>query len=200
LAIIPIAMFLALFVGIILGVIRSMKIPVINQILSLYIITMRGVPTILLMFICYFVLNTGSDPRTAAILALVVSNGAYITEIARGGIEAVDKRQREAAKSLGLNLWQSIYYIIMPQFILLVSPAIVGQLVLLIKATAYASVIGYIELIKMGVNLMQATFLPLPIFFYSAVFYFIACHSLKKIADYIDSNVRMKIMGEKKDY
>ncbi len=148
------------------------------------------------MFICYFTIPTGSNPFTAAVLALVLSNGAYMIEIVRGGLEAVDKGQRDAAKAIGMTFLQSIYYVILPQSLLLIIPAVVGQLVLLVKVTAIASVIGYVELTKMALNLSGATMMPLPIFFYAALFYFVVCHCLKMLADWGERLSREKILGK----
>ena len=196
LKLVPLALLLSLTVGVVLGTLRVLKLRIIDQLIGLYVYVLRGVPTILLMFICYFVIPTGSDPFTAAILALVLSNGAYMTEIVRGGLEAVDLGQRDAAKAIGMGFWQSIWYIILPQSLLLIIPAAVGQLVLLVKVTALASVIGYVELTKMALNLSGATMKPLPIFFYSGVFYFVVCHSLKMVADWAEKVSREKIIGK----
>jgi His/Glu/Gln/Arg/opine family amino acid ABC transporter permease subunit len=192
---VPIAMVLALLVGVVGGSLRVLRLPVLHQLLGAYVYVMRGVPTILLMFICYFVLPTGRYPFAAAVLALVLSNGAYMTEIVRGGLEAIDKGQHEAAKAVAMNFWQSVRYIILPQAVLLVLPALVGQLVLLVKVTALASVIGYVELTKMALNLTGATMAPLPIFFYSGLLYFVVCHLLKMLADWCETAVKDRIIG-----
>lgn len=192
---VPIALALALLVGVVGGSVRVLRIPVLNSLLGVYAYVMRGVPIILLMFICYFVLPTGRNPMNAAILALVLSNGAYLMEIVRGGLEAIDRGQQDAAKAVAMNFWQSIRYIILPQAVLLVLPAVVGQLVLLVKATALASVIGYVELTKMALNLNGSTMSPLAIFFYSGCFYFVVCHLLKWVADQCERITKERIMG-----
>jgi His/Glu/Gln/Arg/opine family amino acid ABC transporter permease subunit len=192
---IPIALVLTLLVGVVGGSLRVLRIPFLNRMLGVYAYVMRGVPTILLMFICYFVLPTGRNPMNAAILALVLSNGAYMMEIVRGGLEAIDRGQHDAAKAVAMNFWQSIWYITLPQAVLLVLPAAVGQLVLLVKATALASVIGYVELTKMALNLNGSTMSPLPIFFYSGCFYFVVCHLLKWVADQCERITKERIMG-----
>ena len=196
LKLIPLALTLSLLVGIVGGTLRVLKIPVLDQVLGIYVYVLRGVPTILLMFICYFVIPTGSNPFAAAVLALVLSNGAYMIEIVRGGLQAVDKGQRDAARALGMTIWQSIRYIILPQSVLLIIPAVVGQLVLLVKVTALASVIGYVELTKIALNLSGATMMPLPIFFYAGLMYFIVCHMLKMTADWGERVSKEMIMGK----
>ena len=193
---VPIALVLALSVGVVGGSLRVLRVPLLNPVLGMYAYVMRGVPTILLMFICYFVLPTGSNPMNAAILALVLSNGAYMMEIVRGGLEAIDRGQHEAAKAVAMNFWQSLRHIILPQAVLLVLPALVGQLILLVKVTALASVIGYVELTKMALNLNGATMAPLPIFFYSGCFYFVVCHFLKWVADRCERVTKERIMGK----
>ncbi len=193
---VPIALVLALTVGVVGGSLRVLRVPILDPLLRTYAYIMRGVPTILLMFICYFVIPTGTNPMNAAILALVLSNGAYMMEIVRGGLEAIDRGQHDAAKAVAMNFWQSIRFVVLPQAVLLVLPALVGQLVLLVKVTALASVIGYVELTKMALNLNGSTMSPLPIFFYSGCFYFIVCHCLKWVADHCERITKERIMGK----
>lgn len=195
LKLIPVALFFSVILGIIGGVIRTLRIPVLDKLILFYIGVMRGTPTLLLLFISYFVLPTGDDPFYAATFALVLCHGAYMTEIVRGGLESVKKGQSEAAKSLGLSFIQRMYYIILPQAVLVIVPAVVGQLIILIKDTALASVIGYVEITRMGRNLTQTLFMPLPIFLYIGIYYFILCHSLKILANRIENYTKLKILG-----
>ena len=159
---------------------------------------MRGIPFIVLLFIAYFVFPTGSDPFIAVIVALVLCHSAYMIEIVRGSFESIGKGQRDAAKALGLSFWQTVSLVILPQALLIMTPAIIGQTIILIKDTAIASVIGYVEITRMGRNLMQTIAKPFVIFLFVAIYYFILCHALRLIGDYIEEKTHFKIAGKTK--
>lgn len=199
LKLVPVAILFSIIVGIIGGTIRLLRLPIIDNIIKIYISLMRGIPFLVLLFITYFVFPTGHDPFIGATIALILCHGAYIIEIIRGGFESIDKGQREAAKSLGLSFWQIVSLIIFPQALLIMTPATIGQLIILIKDTALASVIGYIEITRMGRNLMQTTMKPFEIFLFVAIYYFILCHALKLIGNYIEEKTHFKISGKTKN-
>lgn len=190
LALVPLALVLSLVIGVLGGAIRFLRVPVLDQILAVYIGIMRGMPILIVLFIAYYVFPLGSDPFWAATIALFLYNGAYMIEIVRGGLQAVPAGQREAARALGLSFWQTVRLVILPQAMLIVAPAIVGQLVILIKETAVMSVIGYVEITRTGVDLMQTLFMPLPIFGYIALYYFAICHVLKIVGDRLECAAR----------
>lgn len=195
----PLAIGLSLLIGFIGGFLRIFKIPILNQIIVFFVNIVRGTPIIIIFFFSYFVVHrTDQDPFRATVTALVVCNAAFLVEIVRGGLEGINKGQTEAAISLGMTRLQSLIYIILPQAILLITPALIGQLILLVKATAAASVIGYIEITRKGMNLMQTLRAPLPIFSYVGIIYFVLCHFLKIIADRIEGYTSMKIIGSTK--
>jgi polar amino acid transport system permease protein len=186
LVLVPLALVLSLALGILGGAVRFLKVPVLDQLIAVYIGIMRGMPILIVLFIAYFVFPLGSDPFWAATIALCLYNGAYMIEIVRGGLQAVPIEQREAAQALGLSFWQTVRLVVLPQAMLIVAPAVVGQLVILIKETAVVSVIGYVEITRTGVDLMQTIFMPLPIFGYIAFYYFIICRVLKMLGDRLE--------------
>lgn len=198
LKLVPVAILLSIIIGITGGTMRLLRLPIIDNVIKIYISLMRGIPFIVLLFIAYFVFPTGSDPFIAATAALALCHGAYIVEIIRGGFESIDKGQRDAAKSLGLSFYQIVSLVIFPQALLIITPAAIGQLIILIKDTAIASVIGYIEITRMGRNIMQTTGKPLEIYLFVAIYYFILCHALKLIGNYIEEKNYFKIFGKTK--
>lgn len=198
LKLVPMALLLSMIVGIIGGTIRLLKLPIIDDIIKIYISLMRGIPFLVLVFIAYYVFPTGDDPFIGATIALALCHGAYIIEIIRGSLESINKGQRDAAKSLGLSFLQIVSLIIFPQALLIMTPAIIGQLIILIKDTALTSVIGYIEITRMGRNLMQTIMEPFVIFLFVAIYYFILCHALKLIGNYIEEKTHFKITGKTK--
>lgn len=196
LKIMPIIIALSLLIGILGGIVRFYRVPVLHQCLGFCISVVRGTPILLLYFISYFIVFAGrQDPRLATIVTLVVCNGGYVIEIVKGGLQAVDKGQKDAAKSVAMSGLESLYYIVLPQSFLIIAPALVGQLILLIKSTALASAIGFVEITRTGTQLMQTLKRPLEVYFYVALFYFILCHMLKLIADKLEKRSYAKLIG-----
>lgn len=157
-----ISIILSMVVGTILGIIRYSKLPFISQIIGLFIDITRSIPLILyIIFVYYsfapylyqqanFIKFIGIDSLEiySAILAIVIFNSAYIAEIIRSGIESIEKEQILAAQSLALNTYQTMEYIILPQAISRMKPALSAQFITLIKDTSLASAIGLIELTR----------------------------------------------------
>jgi len=185
LKLVPVAILFSIIVGTIGGIIRVFRLPIIDNILKVYVSLNRGVPFLVILFLTYYVLPTGRDPFIASTIALTICHGAYLIEIVRGGLESIDKGQNDAAKSLGLSSWQIIFLIILPQAITIITPATVGQLILLIKDTALTSIIGNTELTRTGRSLMQTVTKPIEIFLIVAIYYFIICHALRLVENYI---------------
>ena len=105
------------------------------------------------------------------------------------------KGQIQAAKSLGMNVFETIWYIMLPQVLRLTMPALIGQFVILIKGTACCSAIGYAELTKMGYLCMQDYGNSNLIFLYILLIYFVLCHSLAKLAKKFEREGKRKMMG-----
>lgn len=132
------------------------KFPV-RMIIKLYLTVFRGTPLMLQLFFFYFglaviVLPNGNrlamDAMTAATIAFALNYSAYFAEIFRGGIIGVDKGQYEASKALGLNGFQVMRYIVVPQMLRIVIPPIANETIVLVKDTALASSITLIDLLK----------------------------------------------------
>lgn len=185
---------LAVGVGVVLGSLRALRIPIVDKILGLYAVVVRGTPMLVLLLVSYFVLPFRSADL-AATFALTFSHAAYAMEIFRGGIEAVDKAQWEAALSLSMSIPQSLKHVILPQVTLVVLPALVGQLVVLVKDTAMASVIGFVEITRMGRSMMQVYGHPVEIFGLVLILYFVVCHVLARVGKWLESRVSSRIIG-----
>lgn len=195
LKLVAVGLGLALAIGITLGVIRSFRIPVVDQILALYAQICRGVPVMIILLFAYSALPLGT-PYWTAVVTLVFSESAYIMEIVKGGLFSIDKGQWEAANSLALPKFYTVVRIIIPQVFLVVLPAVFGQLVLLIKGTAVASTVGVIELTKQGQFLLSSYSQPIVIYGYVLVIFFILCHLLTAVSRRLEKRVRKRIIGE----
>lgn len=176
---------IALFIGLFVGVLQYFRIPIIKQLLTIYIIAMRGIPILVLLSLTFFSLNIGSS-LLAAIIALSLYNGAYMAEIFRGGIEAIPEGQFEAADTLSLTTTQKMWTIILPQVWNAVLPPLTGQYVLLVKTTAVVSVIGVMGLVSSARStITQIGHSPL-IYLIVALLYVIMCVFLEQLSSYLE--------------
>jgi polar amino acid transport system permease protein len=130
------------------------------------------------LFLAYFGLGLfgiNVSPWVAASLALTLYASAFLAEIWRGCVDAVPKGQWEASSALALNLREQLRHVIGPQALRVAVPPTVGFLVQVIKGTALASVIGFIELTKAATMITNATFRPFTVYAVVALLYFIIC-------------------------
>lgn len=191
-----ISVFLSLIVGGIVCFLRISKIKAVSFVASAYVEVIRGVPSLLLLLIVYAVvprieigpLNT---EIIACILALFINSSAYMAEIYRSGIQAVDKGQMEAARALGLSYRQAMFKIIIPQAIKNVLPSIGNELIMVIKETSLASQIdaGIGELMSVKRQITSATYINLEPYFIIAFIYFIVTFSLSKVVRKIEKRL-----------
>ena len=158
-----IAIVLSTLIGTVLAVMRNGKNPVLRIISSIYIEFVRNVPNLLWIFTIFLVFKMKSTP--AGITAFTLFPSAALAEIIRGGLNAVDKGQYEAGMSQGFTSAQILYYIILPQAIRKMLPAIISQFVTVIKDTSLLySVIALQELFGASQILMGRYFEPEQVF------------------------------------
>lgn len=189
---------LAVVFGVIFGTIlcfmkrsnlRVLRIPIPKIIASIYIEFVRGTPLLLQIFIVYFGLNTFGfkfSPITACVIALSLNSGAYVAEIIRSGIDAVAKGQLEAARSLGMTQSKAMQYIILPQAIKNILPAIGNEFVTIIKESSMASSIGVAEITYAGKLVTGATYRNFEPLIVAAVCYFILTFTLGRLMAYVE--------------
>ena len=147
----------------------------------LYIKLIQGTPLLILLFLTYFglpALGLVVEPVAAAALGLSVYVSAYLGEIWRGSLEAVPRTQDEAAACLALNWQQRVRHVILPQAVKIATPPTVGFMVQIVKNTSLASAIGFIEMVRAGQMINNATFRPLIVFVLIAALYFTLCYPL----------------------
>ncbi|MYL58189.1 ABC transporter permease subunit, partial [Virgibacillus halodenitrificans] len=139
-------------IGTLLALCKITKIPVLKVIADIYTSIFRGTPLILQLMIFYFAVPqlTGYDiePFSSAILAFGLNSAAYVSEIIRAGIMAVDKGQTEAAQALGVPYKSMMANIILPQAIKNILPALMNEFITLTKESAIVSVIGYLDIMR----------------------------------------------------
>ena len=145
---------------------------------SLYVQLFQGTPLLMQLFLMYFGLalfGINVSAWVAASLALTLYSSAYLTEIWRGCVNAIPRGQWEASGSLALSLSEQLRHVIGPQALKIAIPPTVGFSVQVIKGTALASVIGFIELTKAGTMITNATFRPFTVYACVALMYFALC-------------------------
>ena len=181
---------LALLIGIVLGVLvaivrtqhdsrRSSKkgpgtvlLNILDAICRLYLTVIRGTPMMVQLMIMYFVIFASTRRAgMVAILAFGINSGAYVAEIVRSGIMSLDAGQTEAGRSLGLNFFQTMKLIILPQAFKNVLPALVNEFIVLIKETSIIGYIGMMDLTKGAMTIQSRTYDPTWPLFAAAVIY-----------------------------
>ena len=182
------SIILGLFFGIITSIIRdyykeTSKLKILSKICDVYVYVIRGTPTILQLMILYYVVFKSStlSPIVVGTLAFGINSGAYVSEIFRAGFEGIDKGQREASKTLGLNYIKTMRYVIFPQALAKMFPALGNEIITLVKETSIAGYIGIVELIKAADIISSRTydyFFPLVV---SAIVYLLLTFILSKL-------------------
>ena len=169
-------------------------IRILDKICSLYVTVIRGTPVVLQLLIMDFVvlrsINSIGGGIPVAILTFGLNSGAYMTEIIRGGILAIDKGQMEAGRSLGFNWIQSMWYIVLPQGLKNALPTMFNEFIMLVKETSVAGYVAIIDLTKASqIVTSQAfeVFTPLCII---AVIYLIVVLGLQKLQKSMERRLR----------
>ena len=134
------------------------KLKVVNSICDLYTTIIRGIPVTVLLLIFFYIILVSADGVTVAIIAFGINSGAYMAELIRSGIHAVDKGQMEAARSLGMSKWQAMRTIILPQAIKNILPAIGNECIALLKETSVAGYVAVIDLTRAANLIRNNTF------------------------------------------
>ncbi len=159
------AVLVGILIGFVIAIIRSTydktkKGFVLNCIAKLYLTVIRGTPVLVQLLIIYFVIfgSVKIDKVLVAIMAFGINSGAYVAEIIRGGIMSIDEGQFEAGRSLGFNYIQTMCYVILPQALKNVLPALANEFIVLLKETSVAGYIALQDLTKGGDIIRSQTY------------------------------------------
>src|SRR5512140_3799768 len=160
---------------------------------SAYVQLFQGTPLLMQLFLAYFGLalfGINVPAWLAAALALTLYTSAFLTEIWRGCVNAVPRGQWEASASLALSFGEQLRWVILPQALKIAIPPTVGFLVQVIKGTALASVIGFVELTKAGTMITNATFRPFTVYACVALMYFALCWPISAYSRRLERKLR----------
>ncbi len=153
----------ALIIGVTLGALIAIVkyfeddnkiLKIFAKICDFYVTTIRGIPVVVLLLIFYYLILKSSTGITVGIITFGINSGAYMAELIRSGINAVEKGQMEAGRSLGLSKLQAMRKIILPQAVKNILPAIGNEMIALLKETAVAGYVAVVDLTRAG-NLIR---------------------------------------------
>ena len=190
-----ISLLIAMFLGIVMSLFGMSHSVVLRAINRVYVAIIRGTPLLVQAYFIYFGVTGALGIRitafTAGVIALSLNAGGYLSEIFRGGIQAVPKGQTEAARSLGLSRWQTTYKIILPQAVRICIPSVVNQCCITIKDTSIICVIGLAELTRMGQTIIARTYRSFEVWIMVGVLYFLVIWLLTVLSRHIEKKVSL---------
>ena len=190
------SLVLAVIVGMITCLFSISKVKPLNWISGIYLSLIRGTPLMVQAFFIYFGITGAQGTRitsfSAAILVLCLNAGAYLSEIFRSGIAAVNKGQMEAARSLGLPYGVAMRKIILPQAIRIVIPSVLNQFIITLKDTSILSVIGCGELMRQGQLIVARNYESFKTYAIVAVMYYVVVVVLTKIFQLVERRLANK--------
>lgn len=180
-----ISLTLGTVIGFVWGIIRSSRSRILKALIGAWVDAIRGTPFLVQVFIIFFILpefGVQLEAFPAAVIALTNLAACFICEIVSAGILAVPWGQKEAAVSTGLNWYQQLRCVVLPQAMRVILPPLVGQYVLLIKDSSVVSAIGVIDVTRVGWLTVQRVPQGLLVFGLVGVLYFVICYPLIQLS------------------
>ena len=183
-------------IGIFAGIFRASPLAPLRWISTIYIDFIRGTPLLVQLFILYFglpaVIGRPIDPFIAAITACGINSGAYVGEIFRSGIQAIDKGQMEAGRSLGMSYIQTMQFIILPQAFKQVLPPLGNEFIAMLKDSSLVSVIGFEELTRRGQLIIARTYGSFEIWMCVAIIYLVMTLTISQFVAWLERRYRIQ--------
>jgi polar amino acid transport system permease protein len=182
---------LALLLGLITGLGRISRNKIINAIASTYVEVVRGIPLLVQLFYIYYALGrfVKVPDMVAAVVAMSVCYGAYMGEVFRAGIESIDKGQTEAARSLGFNRHQTMFYVILPQAWRTILPPVGNEFIALLKDTSLVSILAVADLLRRGREYASETFAYFETYTVIALIYLLITLLLSKLVSLMEERL-----------
>ncbi len=198
-----------LFFGLVGGLGRLSKNPIISGIASIYVEVVRGIPLLVQLLFWYFAFpsvvqefgrainyaplaNYLANPVGMAVLGLTFCYGAYMSEIYRAGIQSISKGQMEAARSLGMSYVQAMRYVIIPQAIRVILPPVGNEFISLLKDSSLVSVVAVADMTRRGREFMAANFIPIETWMMVALLYLVLTLLSARIVTFIEKKTRIE--------
>lgn len=193
-----IGILLSIIVGFACSLIRYYKIPIAKKVVGVYIELSRNTPLLIQLFFLYYglpKLGIKISAEACAILGLTFLGGSYMAEAFRGGLEAVSKTQIESGMSIGLNGWQLIRYVILPQAFAVSVPAIGANIIFLLKETSIFSAVALADLMFVAKDLIGMYYKTDEALFLLVIAYLIILLPLSLLFSFIERRVRYAGFG-----
>jgi len=181
-----ITVFFGAIIGSLLAFAHMSRLKVLRFFVSAFVEFIRGTPILLQLYFGYFILpmmfpSLGLNDYSSIAVALVINSAAYVSEIIRSGIQAVDKGQTEAARSLGLHSSHTMLRVVLPQAVKNILPALGNEFIMIIKETSLASTFFVGDLMTSYLTVKGATYLSFESLLIVGVIYFVLTFSLSKL-------------------
>ncbi|WP_418743043.1 amino acid ABC transporter permease [Dialister invisus] len=177
-------------IGLFVGIARISQFKILQIMAAVYADCIRGTPLLVQIFLIYFALPMAIgqrvEPFIAAVAACGINSGAYVSEIFRAGIQAIDVGQMEAGRSLGLTWWQTMRFIILPQAFKKILPPLGNEFIAMLKDSSLVSVIGFEELTRRGQLIIAQTYGSFEIWMTVAVLYLIMTMAISRIVAFLE--------------
>ena len=188
-----VAVVVALVIGVIGGFGRISRLAPYRWLTTAYVYIFRGTPILVQAFFVFFAIpqmfpEVSMSPFVAGAITLSLNTGAYMTEIVRGGIQAVDPGQTEASRSLGLGRWTTMRKVVLPQAFRIMIPTFVNQVIITLKDTSLLSVIGLAELTYQSRQIIATTYQSSQVLIVVAVIYFVVITALTLLSQRLERN------------
>jgi polar amino acid transport system permease protein len=187
------ALAIALPLGLLLAIVRILRIPVLSMLAVVYIDLFRASASLILIFWFFFafpiLIRVDFGSFTAASLALGLQAAAYLAEVYRSGILSIGRGQWDAARALGMGYVPAMRYVILPQAIRRVVPVIFTRIVDLLKTTSLAAAISYDELVHHAQRLSSDTFRPIETFTVVALMFFVTIFTLSQLTRWLERHL-----------
>lgn len=198
------ALIMGIIIGLVIAIIRTAHdsqragkrnpvLGVLNAVCKVYLTVIRGTPMMVQLLIMGFVILVPKDDTGSLICGVItlgINSGAYVAEIARSGLMSISAGQMEAGRSLGLNYWQTMRYIIIPQAIKNILPALGNEMITLLKDTSLVSVIMLRDVTKQAQNIVANTYTPFVPYISLAVIYLVLVIILTKLLGIFERRLR----------
>jgi polar amino acid transport system permease protein len=204
-----VSFILVLVFGLLTGLGRLSKITVIRGIATIYVEIIRGIPLLVQLMFWYFAFpsviqsigaslsidsmaNYRSNPIFMAILGLTFCYSAYMSEVYRAGIQSISKGQMEAARSLGMNYFQAMRFVILPQALRIILPPVGNEFITLLKDSSLVSVVAVADITRRGREFMAANFIPVQTWVMVALLYLVLTLFSARIVNWIELKTRLE--------
>lgn len=186
------ALVLGIVIGTVVAVLRIVHVRFLSRVAKWYVDIIRGTPVVVQLVIIYYAILGGVNMSKVVVasVAFAINSGAYVSELIRGGILAVDKGQMEASRSLGLSWFQSMRFVVMPQAMKNILPALVNECIQVLKETSIAGYIALDDLTRTGNIIRSRTFDAYTPFILVAIIYFYATTILSLFAERLEKRMR----------